>query len=121
MDDVTVAMNLLLEKKADDLVQKGWSLGEKFKRISFSEGPNADRIILISNPRTGKAGLLAVDSKSEVKQCKCFLISFKRWSWAEAEGFTGAELLDKFVDETGIFKEWKVDELPYALSIEGDP
>ena len=121
MSDVTTAMNLLLEKKADDLVQKGWSIGEKFKRISFSEGPNADRIILISNPRTGKAGIIAVNSKSEKKSCKCFLISFKRWSWAEAEGFSGEELVEKFADDSGIFKEWKMDELPYALSVEGDP
>ena len=121
MDDVTIAMNLLLEKKADEVVQRGWALGEKFKRVSFSEGPNADRIILISNPRTGKAGLILVDSKSSAKKCKGFLISFKKWSWAEAEGFTGAELLEKFDDKSGIFREWKIEEFPYALSIEGDP
>jgi hypothetical protein len=110
-------MNLNLNAEVLKTLEAGRKIGEAFVHYSFPEGPNADRAVVISNKRTGKAGMLL--QKMLTGNIKYYLICFSKWNWAETEGFTSSEIVTKLGNQ--VFKQVKETQLPYMLACEGDP
>tara|TARA_B100000470_G_C19496374_1_gene261102 strand:+ start:100 stop:426 length:327 start_codon:yes stop_codon:yes gene_type:complete len=98
-------------------LEDGRKIGETFVPYSFPEGPNKDKVAVISNKRTGKAGMLYYsDGLGDVT---FYLISFQKWEWAEAEGFTSKEIVEKLGKQ--VFRRVDRKEFPYMLATAGDP
>jgi hypothetical protein len=110
-------MNCNLNDELLLALEDGRKMGEAFVHYSFPEGPNKNKVAVISNKRTGKAGMLYYnDSLGDVN---FYLISFSKWEWAEAEGFTSAEIVSKLGKQ--VFRRVDRKEFPYMLCVEGDP
>ena len=72
--------------------------------VRVKVGPDKDCYI-ISSTELKKAVLVGV----AFGQIKCFSINVKKWSWAEAEGFTRDEMVENFSSE--IFKEIHINDI----------
>tara|TARA_Y100000310_G_C20022095_1_gene507860 strand:- start:36 stop:368 length:333 start_codon:yes stop_codon:yes gene_type:complete len=110
-------MNCNLNEEVLNTLEKGRKIGEAFIHYSFPAGPNKDKIAVISNKRTSKAGMLFYnESDGDITY---YLISFSKWDWYETEGFTSAEIIKKLGKD--VFLRVNEKEFPYMLSTCGDP
>jgi len=110
-------MNRNLNDEILYALEDGRRIGETFVHYSFLEGPNKHKVAVISNKRTGKAGLLYYnDGLGDVTY---YVISFRKWDWFEAEGFTSSDIVKKLGKH--VFLRVPRKEFPYMLATEGDP
>jgi hypothetical protein len=61
------------------------------------------RAFVIAHKKAGKAMLIGEDTNTNIK---CYYIDINKWMWAESEGFSGDEIVDKLFHE--VFKIMKI-------------
>ncbi|MAH50826.1 hypothetical protein CMI37_33720 [Candidatus Pacearchaeota archaeon] len=69
----------------------------------ISEKTLGRNTFVIANKKTEKAILVGKDADSKIK---CYSVNINKWMWAENEGFSTDEIVDKLFNE--IFKKIKI-------------
>ncbi|MAF24309.1 hypothetical protein CL634_01795 [bacterium] len=98
---VKKALKKVVKKIKDD----GHKYGITFE---LEETDDTDSLI-ISNKKSRKAVLIGEVEINSQKIIVSFLINIHKWAWAEAEGFTRNEIIDKFSKE--VFTEIKIEKV----------
>ena len=91
-----------LQEIIKKIKKEGAHRGYKF----ISEKTLGKNTFVIGNKKTSKAILLGQD---EDKVIKCYSVDINKWLWAEEEGFSRDEIVDKLFYE--VFKKIKIKKL----------
>ena len=102
-------MKITLKKAIKQIKDNGHKYGVKFE-FEKTEDKNS---YIISNKECRKAALIGeVEIIGQVIVVSNLIIIYK-WAWAEAEGFTRNEIIDKFAKE--VFTEIPIEEIAENL------
>jgi hypothetical protein len=95
-----------LSQAIDSLV-----IQSKFEGIDLTIKEGIGNAAIIANISAQKVALLGIDDKNSIH---ALMININRWKWAEDEGFTMEDVIEKLSDE--IFTEVHLHRLVYELN-----
>ena len=102
-----------MKKALKNAVKKIKDGGNKYGiTFEFEKTEDKDSFI-ITNRSSQKAALIGQVDLHGQEILVSFLINVHKWAWAEAEGFTRSEIVDKFSKE--VFTEIDVEEIAENL------
>ena len=100
-------MKIKLRRKINEIKKKVKNLGGN---VLAEETLNEDSVILY-NRNPGKVVFLGIFP--EKSDFKAYSVNINKWIWAEKEGFSRDEIVEKLRDD--IFSPIKMKELPESL------
>lgn len=98
-----------LNKKVIQEAAKAETLGFDLI-VDFSK----EDIALVANEATNKVAVMGVVDFDDQEILVAYLININKWSWAEQEGFSRDQIVDKFSKE--IFTWIPIDEVAERLN-----
>ena len=100
-----MSCNALL-KKISDLQKRARESGFSFLIEELFDGA-----VFISHPKTGKTALLGTFSTGEQKVIVSYLVDIHYWHWADQEGFSKDDVLNKPDLKNKIFEFVPVNQI----------
>lgn len=82
-------MNILLERKLDEIIKSGQSRGKNLEHVEVDD----QDMVVIFNPSNTKACLMKY-LRNRIQKIICYGIDVKTVLWAEKEGFTMDDMIE---------------------------
>jgi len=102
-----------------ELLQKVASLSEQAKKAGFEldYAPIGEDLYLLSNSKKLlNAAVIGIAKINGADVFLSYLINLKKWSWADAEGFTKEDIMHNPILKEEIFDFVEIDSLINKLS-----
>lgn len=103
-----------MKKALKDAVKKIKDGGHKYGVTFEFEKTEDEDSFIITNRLSHKAALIGQVDLHGQEVLISYLINVHKWAWAETEGFTRSEIVDKFSKE--VFTEIAVEEIAENLA-----